>query len=115
MGEYFKCFLIFLIILPFSTCNKLLKSQTKMFVASKTLTVRHFKPGVTADAMPDSFYYNKYIPLVFQLKVPDWSVESLKLNASIQCNSDASGGGGMNVLCPVAYHLDRILAPLADG
>jgi hypothetical protein len=89
-----------------------LKIQIKMLVSSNTLNPKNFKPGVSIDPQPDSIVYNKFIPLVFQLKVPDFSSDSLKLNTSLHCTTDSITP---NFYCPVAYHFDRLLSPLADN
>ncbi len=108
--------LIFFLSFPFSCdgTHSKIKSQMKMIMSSNTLSLKHFKPGVSADALPDAIHYNKYIPLIFNLKVPEWSSETLKLNSSFHCSSDMANRIN-NPLCPVAYHLDRLLAPIGDS
>lgn len=83
----------------------------KMLLTSPTMSMRNFKPGVVVEALPEAIHYNKYIPLVFNLPVPELSVDTLRLNTSFHCNSDKDSA----FLCPVTYHIDRILAPIADS
>jgi hypothetical protein len=110
--------IIFLFLLIFFTNsssqanNNKQRAQMKMLVSSKSLSMQHFKPGVAAEALPDAIYYNKYVPMIFQLKVPEWSTDTLRLNTSLHCPTDSMKP---NFICPVAFHMERLLAPLADS
>lgn len=51
-----------LIFLPCRLNGAKLHSQMKMLVSSKTLHVKNFKPGVSADALPEAIHCKlKYI------------------------------------------------------
>jgi len=104
--------LILILLLFFGLAESKFKIQIKMLVSSDTLDPKDFKPGVSIEPQPDSVFYNKYIPLIFQLKVPDFSPDSIRLNSSIHCMTDSLTP---NYLCPVAYHFERLLIPLADN
>lgn len=103
---------IFLIFRP--TCaTPPFETQLKMLMTSQTLRMEHFKPGAVVEALPGAVYYNKYIPLLFRLPVPELSLDTLRLNTSLLCISDLARSE--TPLCPVTYHLDRILTPFADA
>lgn len=80
----------------------------------KSDTENHEKVmGAFTDVVNSSLFYQSYMPLILKFRVPDWKVESLRLNKSLQCANDDFTSPN-DPLCPIAYHFEGLLTPLAQ-
>lgn len=70
----------------------------------------YYVAGAVRRDLPDPLFYNTYIPVIYEIDVPEWTTSNLNIkwpaNFSTLCSEqDAFGENWDSMACPVVHYM----------